>query len=69
MSQEQMLVMSQGCWYRCHLHYVCSSVLQQMHTDVATGQVHSELQDAVASVDHLVTELQELSAKLRDQSQ
>ncbi|KAG7236901.1 hypothetical protein INR49_000129, partial [Caranx melampygus] len=42
---------------------------KQMHTDVATGQIHSELQDGVAALEQLITELQELSAKLRDPSQ
>nr|XP_020455566.1 tetratricopeptide repeat protein 27 [Monopterus albus] len=42
---------------------------KQMHTDVATGQVHSDLQDGVATLEQLIAELQELSAKLRDQSQ
>ncbi|XP_058508188.1 tetratricopeptide repeat protein 27 [Solea solea] len=42
---------------------------KQMHTDVATGQIHDELQDGVAAVERLITELQTLSAKLRDQSQ
>lgn len=40
-----------------------------MHTDVATGQVHDELQDSVAALERLVTELQELSGNLRGQSQ
>uniref|UniRef100_A0A3Q3GNN2 Tetratricopeptide repeat protein 27 n=1 Tax=Labrus bergylta TaxID=56723 RepID=A0A3Q3GNN2_9LABR len=42
---------------------------KQMHTDVATGQVHAELQDGVAALERVITELQELSGKLRDQSQ
>ncbi|KAM7408112.1 hypothetical protein PAMA_002003 [Pampus argenteus] len=42
---------------------------KQMHTDVATGQIHAELQDGVAALEELITELQELSGKLRDQSQ
>lgn len=42
---------------------------KQMHTDVATGQVHTELQDGVAALEQLVTELQELAARLRGQSQ
>ncbi|XP_037638803.1 tetratricopeptide repeat protein 27 [Sebastes umbrosus] len=46
-----------------------SSKAKQMHTDVATGQVHAELQDGVAALEQLVSELQELSGKLRDQSQ
>lgn len=37
-----------------------------MHTDVATGQIHAELQDEVADLEHLITELQELGAKLRE---
>lgn len=40
-----------------------------MHTDVATGQIHGELQDSVAALEQLITELQELSARLREQSQ
>lgn len=42
---------------------------KQMHTDVATGQIHTELQDGVTALEQLITELQELSGKLRDQSQ
>ncbi|XP_034537825.1 tetratricopeptide repeat protein 27 [Notolabrus celidotus] len=42
---------------------------KQMHTDVATGQVHDGLQDGVAALEQLITELQELSGMLRDQSQ
>ncbi|CAJ1066465.1 tetratricopeptide repeat protein 27 [Xyrichtys novacula] len=42
---------------------------KQMNTDVTTGQVHAELQDGVAALEQLITELQELSGKLRDQSQ
>ncbi|XP_041803517.1 tetratricopeptide repeat protein 27 isoform X2 [Chelmon rostratus] len=42
---------------------------KQMHTDVATGQIHGELQDSVAALEQLITELQELSARLREQSQ
>uniref|UniRef100_A0A4W6G4J6 Tetratricopeptide repeat protein 27 n=1 Tax=Lates calcarifer TaxID=8187 RepID=A0A4W6G4J6_LATCA len=42
---------------------------KQMHTDVATGQIHSELEDGAAALEQLIRELQELSGKLRDQSQ
>nr|XP_019953123.1 PREDICTED: tetratricopeptide repeat protein 27 [Paralichthys olivaceus] len=42
---------------------------KQMHTDVATGQIHGELQDAVAALEQLIAVLQDLSGKLRDQSQ
>ncbi|XP_074531171.1 tetratricopeptide repeat protein 27 [Halichoeres trimaculatus] len=42
---------------------------KQLHTDVATGQVHAALQDGVAALEQLITELQDLSGKLRDQSQ
>lgn len=38
-----------------------------MHTDVATGQVRAELQDSVKALDQLVSELQELNRKLREQ--
>ncbi|TNN58347.1 Tetratricopeptide repeat protein 27 [Liparis tanakae] len=42
---------------------------KQMHTDAATGQLHGELQDGVAALEEVVASLQELSVKLRDQSQ
>ncbi|XP_032397595.1 tetratricopeptide repeat protein 27 [Etheostoma spectabile] len=42
---------------------------KQMHTDVSTGQIHGELQDAVAALEQLLTELQELGGALRGQSQ
>ncbi|KAM4730229.1 tetratricopeptide repeat protein 27 isoform 1-T1 [Anableps anableps] len=42
---------------------------KQIHTDVATGEVHADLQDGVAALEQLITELQELSGKLRNQSQ
>lgn len=42
---------------------------KQMHTDVATGQIHGELQDSVTALEQVITDLQELSGKLRDQSQ
>lgn len=45
------------------------NLLQQMHTDVATGQIHAELQDSVATLEQVITELQELSSRLRDSSQ
>ncbi|XP_068184321.1 tetratricopeptide repeat protein 27 isoform X2 [Antennarius striatus] len=41
---------------------------KQRHTDVATGQVHAELQDGVAALEQLITELQELSGQLRNRS-
>ena len=47
----------------------CGLVFQQMHNDVATGQIHAELQDGVAALEQLISELQERSAKLREQSQ
>lgn len=40
-----------------------------MHTDVATGLIHGELQDGVAALEQLITKLQELGEKLRGQSQ
>lgn len=46
---------------------LCFPVLQQMHTDVATGQIHAELQEAVHALDELIAELQELNGKLRQQ--
>ncbi|XP_033468261.2 tetratricopeptide repeat protein 27 [Epinephelus lanceolatus] len=42
---------------------------KQMHIDVATGQIHGELQDSVTALEQVITDLQELSGKLRDQSQ
>lgn len=40
-----------------------------MHTDVATGQIHAELQDGVAALEQIITELQELSGTLHNQPQ
>ncbi|KAL3972478.1 hypothetical protein ACER0C_025827 [Sarotherodon galilaeus] len=42
---------------------------KQMHTDVATGKIHAELQDGATALEQLITELQDLSGKLRNQSQ
>lgn len=50
----------------CLIFFPLSS--QQMHTDVATGQIHADLQDEVASVERVIAELQELGAGLRQQS-
>ncbi|XP_061693028.1 tetratricopeptide repeat protein 27 isoform X2 [Syngnathoides biaculeatus] len=41
---------------------------KKMHTDMVSGQIHSDLQDDVAVLDQLVTELQELCGELRGQS-
>lgn len=41
---------------------------KKMHTDVATGQVQGELQDGVTALEQLITELQELSGRLREQT-
>ncbi|KAG7254814.1 hypothetical protein CRUP_020824 [Coryphaenoides rupestris] len=43
--------------------------LNQLHTDVATGDVHSDLRDGVQELERLITELQDTSAKLRGQSE
>lgn len=45
-------------------HFLC---FQQMHADVATGLLCAELQDGVAAVDQLVSELQQLNRKLGEQ--
>ncbi|XP_076022537.1 tetratricopeptide repeat protein 27 [Genypterus blacodes] len=42
---------------------------KQMHTDMATGQIHTELQNVVSTLEQLIIELQELGEKLRSQSQ
>ncbi|XP_056903587.1 tetratricopeptide repeat protein 27 isoform X2 [Takifugu flavidus] len=44
-----------------------SARAKQRHTDVATGQVHAELQEVVNALDQLVSQLQELNRKLREQ--
>lgn len=44
-------------------------LFQQIHTDVATGRIHAELQDGVTALEQVITELQDLSGKLRNQSQ
>uniref|UniRef100_A0A1A8I9L4 Tetratricopeptide repeat protein 27 n=1 Tax=Nothobranchius kuhntae TaxID=321403 RepID=A0A1A8I9L4_NOTKU len=46
-----------------------ASKAKQMHTDVSSGQVHTELQDGVAALEQLITEVQQLSGRLRSQSQ
>ncbi|XP_047208148.1 tetratricopeptide repeat protein 27 isoform X2 [Girardinichthys multiradiatus] len=42
---------------------------KQIHTDVATGEVHPDLQGSVAALEQLITELQELSGRLQNKSQ
>lgn len=42
---------------------------KQMHSDVATGEVHSELRESVQRIETLISEIQEVSAALRNQSQ
>ncbi|XP_008320682.1 tetratricopeptide repeat protein 27 [Cynoglossus semilaevis] len=42
---------------------------KQMHTDVATGQIHSELQEGVAALERVIADLQELSVNLRPPTQ
>lgn len=42
---------------------------KQMHTDVATGQIHVDLQEEVACAERVIAELQEVGAGLRQQSQ
>lgn len=42
---------------------------KQMHTDPATGQIHTELQDGVAALERLIVEQQEMSGRLREQPQ
>ncbi|XP_066552747.1 tetratricopeptide repeat protein 27 [Amia ocellicauda] len=44
-----------------------SSKAKQMYTDVATGEIHSALADDVRTVENLITELQDVSARLRTQ--
>ncbi|XP_077468904.1 tetratricopeptide repeat protein 27 [Stigmatopora argus] len=41
---------------------------KQMHTDVASGEIHAELREGVVVLEGLVTELQELCEELRGQS-
>ncbi|KAL4641124.1 tetratricopeptide repeat protein 27 isoform X1 [Arapaima gigas] len=40
---------------------------KQIHTDAATGELHCVLADDVGAMEHLITELQELSAQLHNQ--
>lgn len=41
---------------------------KQMHTDVATGQIHAELQAGTAALEQLIIKLQERSGRLHNQS-
>lgn len=41
----------------------------KMHSDVLTGDVHSELRDGVQRLEKLISEIQEVTAALRSQSQ
>ncbi|XP_073683071.1 tetratricopeptide repeat protein 27 [Garra rufa] len=40
---------------------------KQLHTDVATGELHDDLRGDVTELEQLITELQDLSAQLRSQ--
>ncbi|XP_034040508.1 tetratricopeptide repeat protein 27-like [Thalassophryne amazonica] len=42
---------------------------KQTHTDLATGEIHAELQDGICMLEGLIAELQELSEDLRHQTQ
>ncbi|XP_062863217.1 tetratricopeptide repeat protein 27 [Trichomycterus rosablanca] len=46
-----------------------SSKAKQLYPDVATGEVHHELRNDVAELEQLITEIQDLSAELRSQSE
>lgn len=42
---------------------------QQLYTDVSTGEIHEDLRSDVTELEQLITELQDLSAQLRSQSE
>ncbi|XP_006638893.1 tetratricopeptide repeat protein 27 isoform X1 [Lepisosteus oculatus] len=44
-----------------------SSRAKQLYTDVATGEIHTDLADDVRTLENLITELQNLSAQLKAQ--
>uniref|UniRef100_A0A673W3B5 Tetratricopeptide repeat protein 27 n=1 Tax=Salmo trutta TaxID=8032 RepID=A0A673W3B5_SALTR len=41
---------------------------KQLHTDVASGEIHGDLSDAVKELEQLITELQDQSGQLRSES-
>lgn len=41
---------------------------QQLHADVATGEIHGDLSDDVKELEQLITELQGQSGSLRTES-
>ncbi|KAK7901720.1 hypothetical protein WMY93_018489 [Mugilogobius chulae] len=45
------------------------SKAKQTHTDVASGEIHSELKDEVQTLEKLIKEIQEVTQALRSQSQ
>ncbi|KAG2467022.1 TTC27 protein, partial [Polypterus senegalus] len=61
--QEALQILSSA---RLHLRSICAKA-KQLYTDVATGELHSDLVDDVQTLENLLIEIQELSSQQRNQ--
>lgn len=64
-AQEALLLLSSA---RLSLKSLAAQA-KQLYTDAATGEIHHQLQDHVAQLERLITELQDRSTELRAQSE
>ncbi|XP_051775159.1 tetratricopeptide repeat protein 27 [Erpetoichthys calabaricus] len=61
--QEALQILSSA---RLHLRSICAKA-KQLYTDVASGELHSDLVDDVQTLENLLIEIQELSSQQRNQ--